>query len=107
MESLLDFRSRVRSRLQKLYGDIETGERTLDRETARVLFMTLEHEALHLEVRVCVHVFPAPCHYTNYSIDPIVHALAACWEWHYPPERVHQTILGESLRQLEVSSQTQ
>lgn len=49
LESLLDFRSRVRSRLQKLYGDIETGERTLDRETARVLFMTLEHEALHLE----------------------------------------------------------
>ncbi len=34
----------------KLYRDIDAGNVTLTRKIARVLFMTLEHEAFHAEV---------------------------------------------------------
>lgn len=44
------FQSRVRERLLNVYADIESGKRTLTRKIARVLFMTLEHEAFHAEV---------------------------------------------------------
>lgn len=33
----------------KLYDDIDSGEISLTRKIARVLFMTLEHEAMHVE----------------------------------------------------------
>lgn len=33
-----------------VYADIKSGKRPLDRRTARVLFMTFEHEGLHAEV---------------------------------------------------------
>lgn len=33
-----------------LYRDIDSGKVTLTRKIARVLFMTLEHEAFHAEV---------------------------------------------------------
>jgi len=45
-------RNRVRQRLMKLYEDLKTGRRPLDRKTARVLYMTFEHEAFHAEVGI-------------------------------------------------------
>ena len=52
LPAILDFQARVRERLLKLYDDIEPGKVTLTRKIARVLFMTLEHEAFHAEVRL-------------------------------------------------------
>ena len=39
----------------ELYGDIDSGKVVLDRKIGRVLFMTLEHEAMHLEA--LLHMF--------------------------------------------------
>ncbi|EJD05995.1 DUF323 domain-containing protein [Fomitiporia mediterranea MF3/22] len=49
LESILNFRDRVRARLSRLYDDLGTGKRQLTRKIGRVLFMTLEHEGLHAE----------------------------------------------------------
>lgn len=49
LESILSFRLRVRARLLKLYDDISSGKIPMARNVARVLFMTYEHEGLHLE----------------------------------------------------------
>lgn len=49
LASILQFQSRVRSRLLNFYEDLDSGKRKLDRKTGRVLFMTFEHEALHAE----------------------------------------------------------
>ncbi|KIY63926.1 hypothetical protein CYLTODRAFT_425697 [Cylindrobasidium torrendii FP15055 ss-10] len=49
LSSILGFQSRVRQRVLDLYKSFDTGARTLDRKTGRVLFMTYEHEALHVE----------------------------------------------------------
>ncbi|KIK69776.1 hypothetical protein GYMLUDRAFT_34174 [Collybiopsis luxurians FD-317 M1] len=49
LNSILRFRTRVRARLLKLYGDFATGKQLLTRRAGRVLFMTFEHEALHAE----------------------------------------------------------
>jgi len=40
----------VRARLLQLYGDIDSGKKTINRAIGRVLSMTFEHEALHAEV---------------------------------------------------------
>lgn len=48
--SILEFQSRVRERLLGIYNRIGSGEIKLTRKVARVLFMTLEHEAFHAEV---------------------------------------------------------
>ena len=58
---ILEFQSRVRSRLRALYDDIESGKRPLTRRTARVLMLTLEHEAFHAEVSLVTHVYQACC----------------------------------------------
>ncbi|KIJ38753.1 hypothetical protein M422DRAFT_69010 [Sphaerobolus stellatus SS14] len=49
LEEILGFRDRVRQRLLNLYDDLKTGKKVLNRKTARVLFMTLEHEGFHAE----------------------------------------------------------
>ncbi|OSX56507.1 hypothetical protein POSPLADRAFT_1186655 [Postia placenta MAD-698-R-SB12] len=49
MHNILTFQYRVRQRIFKLYDDIDSGAVTLTRKIARVLFMTLEHEAFHAE----------------------------------------------------------
>ncbi|KIJ24205.1 hypothetical protein M422DRAFT_111588, partial [Sphaerobolus stellatus SS14] len=49
LEEILGFRDRVRQRLLNLYDDLKTGKKELNRKTARVLFMTLEHEGFHAE----------------------------------------------------------
>lgn len=49
LDSILDFKSRVRQRLVQLYEDIASGKKQLTRKIGRVLFMTLEHESFHAE----------------------------------------------------------
>ncbi|KAI0661991.1 hypothetical protein C8Q70DRAFT_1051496 [Cubamyces menziesii] len=49
LPNILQYQSRVRERVMNLYRDIESGKITLTRKIARVLFMTLEHEAFHAE----------------------------------------------------------
>ncbi|KAL5529074.1 hypothetical protein ACEPAG_5048 [Sanghuangporus baumii] len=49
LESILQFRDRVRARLTRLYDDIASGRRELTRKVGRVLFMTYEHEGFHAE----------------------------------------------------------
>ncbi|KAG2147479.1 uncharacterized protein EDB93DRAFT_416822 [Suillus bovinus] len=49
LPSILAFKNRVRERLRKVYSDIAEGKISLTRKVARVLFMTLEHEGLHVE----------------------------------------------------------
>jgi L-histidine Nalpha-methyltransferase / hercynylcysteine S-oxide synthase len=48
--AILDFKKRVRARLSNLYAELESGHRQMTRKVARVLFMTLEHDAWHNEV---------------------------------------------------------
>jgi hypothetical protein len=52
LDTILTFQGKVRGRVHKLYKDIESGQRQLTRKTARVLQMTLEHEAWHVEVNI-------------------------------------------------------
>ncbi|RDX49992.1 hypothetical protein OH76DRAFT_1482793 [Lentinus brumalis] len=49
LASILEYQSRVRERVLNLYRDIDSGKITLTRKIARALFMTLEHEAYHVE----------------------------------------------------------
>ncbi|KAF9013309.1 hypothetical protein BDQ17DRAFT_1231986 [Cyathus striatus] len=49
VSEILHFQKRVRDRLMRLYDDIDTGKLELTRKVGRVLFMTLEHEAMHAE----------------------------------------------------------
>ncbi|KAH0832002.1 hypothetical protein J3R83DRAFT_12905 [Lanmaoa asiatica] len=49
LSSILSFGERVRERLTKLYMNISSGTIHLTRKFARVLFMTYEHEGLHIE----------------------------------------------------------
>lgn len=51
LDSILVFRSSVRERLACLYADLESGKRQLNRQLARMLVMTHEHEGFHVEVR--------------------------------------------------------
>ena len=50
ISSVLDFKSRVRQRLLKVYSDVASGKLEMTRKVGRVLFMTWEHEAFHAEV---------------------------------------------------------
>ncbi|EGO00865.1 hypothetical protein SERLA73DRAFT_105312 [Serpula lacrymans var. lacrymans S7.3] len=49
LTTILSFRDRVRARLMRLYDDIKSGKRTINRHIARMLVMTLEHEGFHVE----------------------------------------------------------
>ena len=51
LESIVNFRDRVRARLTRLYDELTTGRRQVTRKIGRVLFITLEHEGFHAEVR--------------------------------------------------------
>ena len=50
LSDILEFRDRVRARLLRLYEDLASGKRTINRNIARMLVMTLEHEGFHVEV---------------------------------------------------------
>jgi hypothetical protein len=43
--TIVDFKKRVNTRLSNLYAELESGSPQRTRKVARVLFMTLEHEA--------------------------------------------------------------
>ncbi|EEB98459.1 hypothetical protein MPER_02026, partial [Moniliophthora perniciosa FA553] len=47
--SILQFSTRVRARLLKLYQDFDTGTKELTRRVGPGLWMTYEHEAMHAE----------------------------------------------------------
>jgi formylglycine-generating enzyme required for sulfatase activity len=49
LSDILEFRDRVRARLLRLYEDLASGKRTINRNIARMLVMTLEHEGFHVE----------------------------------------------------------
>ncbi|CAK5265600.1 unnamed protein product [Mycena citricolor] len=49
LDGIIGFRNGVRARLAQLYDDIDSGKRTLTRNIARTLVMTLEHEGWHVE----------------------------------------------------------
>ncbi|CAK5262132.1 unnamed protein product [Mycena citricolor] len=49
MMQILRFQARVRARVLKIYEKIDSGALALTRKVGRVLFMTLEHEAMHAE----------------------------------------------------------
>ncbi|KAJ9094912.1 hypothetical protein QFC19_007768 [Naganishia cerealis] len=49
LNEILSFRDRVRARLIALYDDIDTGKKVLTRRMGRILWMTHEHEAFHVE----------------------------------------------------------
>ncbi len=55
--TILDFQERVRARLSNLYAELDSGRRPLTRKVARVLFMTLEHESWHTEVRIFIFIW--------------------------------------------------
>lgn len=74
--SVLAFRDRVRARLMRLYDDIDTGKRTLDRHVGRMLAMTHEHEAWHVEVRTHPSGLPMNPD-TVRTPDAVIHAHSA------------------------------
>ncbi|KIK01888.1 hypothetical protein K443DRAFT_97895 [Laccaria amethystina LaAM-08-1] len=49
LTAILQFQSRVRARLLKIYDDVDAGKLKMTKRIGRVLFMTLEHEAMHAE----------------------------------------------------------
>ncbi|EIN06452.1 hypothetical protein PUNSTDRAFT_105460 [Punctularia strigosozonata HHB-11173 SS5] len=49
IEEVVAFRDRVRARLLRVYSELDSGTRIIDRRLARVLMMTLEHEGWHVE----------------------------------------------------------
>ncbi|KAJ3558000.1 hypothetical protein NM688_g1170 [Phlebia brevispora] len=71
LSNILAFQARVRERVLRLYDDLETGKLVLSRKIARVLFMTLEHEAFHAEV--------------SGLFDASLYALATRWTGTIPP----------------------
>ena len=52
LEEILAFRRKVRARLVALYDDLSSKRRSINRNIARMLVMTLEHEGFHIEVRI-------------------------------------------------------
>jgi len=101
LNSILQFRSRVRARLSKLYDDFDTGKQTLTRKVGRVLFMTFEHEALHAETllymllqRAGSGTVPPP----GFAV-PDWNSLATSWKY-LPPVTEESVVLGPAVIEL-------
>jgi hypothetical protein len=73
LREILEFRDRVRARLFALYDEIDNGK-VLTRRLGRILWMTFEHEAFHVEVRGS-HLGPRDV-LTFFPSDTSVHATA-------------------------------
>ena len=93
LTSILQFQARVRTRLLKLYEDIDTGRKTMTRKIGRVLFMTFEHEALHSETLLYMLIqragsgtIPPP----GFAVPPWA-SLAA--NWNSAPEPKDPTVI--------------
>ncbi|KAF5380666.1 hypothetical protein D9757_007044 [Collybiopsis confluens] len=101
LNSILGFRNRVRARLLKLYDDLDAGRQAWTRKIGRVLFMTLEHEALHAETllymllqRAGTGTVPPPGFAT-----PEWNSLAASWK-SLPPLMQETVVLGPATIEL-------
>ncbi|KAI0826841.1 DUF323 domain-containing protein [Trametes gibbosa] len=92
LSSILQFQSRVRGRVMNLYHDIDAGKITLTRKIARVLFMTLEHEAFHAETLLYMLLQRAGTGTIPPSgfVVPVWDALAETWNNH--PEPTGETV---------------
>ncbi|KAI8994191.1 DUF323 domain-containing protein [Trametes punicea] len=92
LSSILQYQSRVRERVMKLYRDIDSGKILLTRKIARVLFMTHEHEAFHAETLLYMLLQRAgtgtipPVGF----IPPVWDVLAETWNNH--PEPISETV---------------
>ncbi|KDQ62677.1 hypothetical protein JAAARDRAFT_121841 [Jaapia argillacea MUCL 33604] len=82
LASILDFQSRVRARVMKLYADVDAGRVVMTRKIARVLFMTLEHEGFHIETLLYMLLQRAGAGTLPPSgfIPPPWSALSASWD---------------------------
>ncbi|KAN0066219.1 hypothetical protein ACQY0O_000313 [Thecaphora frezii] len=49
LDEILEYKAAVTKRIQKIYDDVAAGELQMNRRLARMLWMILEHMALHLE----------------------------------------------------------
>ncbi|KAI0631951.1 DUF323 domain-containing protein [Trametes polyzona] len=92
LPSILEFQSRVRERVLNLYRDIDSGKITLTRKIARVLFMTLEHEAFHAETLLYMLLQRAGTGTIPPSgfIPPVWDVLAE--SWNNQPEPISETV---------------
>ncbi|KAF9452919.1 DUF323 domain-containing protein [Macrolepiota fuliginosa MF-IS2] len=82
LSDILYFQDRVRARLMSLYDSLDSGKLLLTRKMGRALFMTLEHEGLHVETllymllqRAGTGTIPPPG-----FLEPDWKSLAADWE---------------------------
>ncbi|KAG6377036.1 hypothetical protein JVT61DRAFT_1084 [Boletus reticuloceps] len=96
LSTILSFRERVRERLMKLYANISNGTIQLTRKVARVLFMTYEHEGLHIETllymllqRAGSGTIPPP----DFTIPPWESLLAS---WDAAPKPSSPTVVVEA-----------
>ncbi|KAH9974228.1 histidine-specific methyltransferase [Russula compacta] len=92
--AILDFQRRVRARLSNLYAELDSGRRPLTRKLARVLFMTLEHEAFHTETLLFMLIQHAGTGTVPQSVSGFT---TPCWEslaeaWDAAPEPSSATI---------------
>ncbi|GLB38624.1 putative histidine-specific methyltransferase, SAM-dependent [Lyophyllum shimeji] len=96
--AIAQFQTRVRARLRNLYDEIAAKKVPMTRKIARVLFMTLEHEALHAETllymliqRAGTGTLPPP----GFAVPPWT-SLAATWD-SAPQPKTKTVTLGPAL----------
>jgi hypothetical protein len=106
--TILDFKKRVNARLSSLYAELESGTRHLTRKVARVLFMSLEHEAWHTEVGIYIIIYHLLSTLTG-TIDTPSFAYTALRDRHGSAihRRVCHPLLGVPRRGLGCYSGTQ
>ncbi|KAI0252125.1 C-type lectin protein [Lactifluus subvellereus] len=92
--TILDFKKRVNARLTKLYAELESGIRQLTRRVARVLFITLEHEAWHTETLLYMLIQRTGTGTVPSSVGGFA---TPCWEslaetWDATPPPINTTV---------------
>ncbi|KAJ3880075.1 C-type lectin protein [Lentinula edodes] len=60
LSTIIQFRDGVRSRLENLYAELDSGERVLTRRIARMLVMCIEHEGWHVETLLYMLIQRSP-----------------------------------------------
>ncbi|KAJ3759454.1 C-type lectin protein [Lentinula raphanica] len=60
LSTIIEFRDRVRSRLENLYKELDSGKRELTRRIARMLCMCIEHEGWHVETLLYMLIQRSP-----------------------------------------------
>lgn len=103
LHSILAFQNRARERLRKVYSDIAEGKISLTRKVARVLFMTFEHEGLHVEVTLAIGKL---VDVLSLLQDALVHATSASRDRNDSSTRLFSSSLGVSRSAVANSTQT-